>query len=450
MKVIVVGAGVVGFDVAKLLSHAEHDVVVMDVDADALEDVREKLDVMTLHGNGTSSTALQEAGVEGADILIAVTAIDEVNIVACMLADRLGVETTVARVRSGELSRTKSVLKSSDFGIDLVIHPEESAASEISRLIRRASATDVLSMADGNLQLVGLRIDPDADVLDKPLSEVAASQPGVKFRVVAIVRGIRTILPTGDDKLRKGDQIFVMARPPDIPDVLRLMGKSDRKISNVMILGGTAVGAKVALELSRDKDVNVRIVEPDLDRATELADVLDRCLVIRGEATDIDLLVTEGLPGMDAFVAVTDNEESNLVTCLLAKHLGVYKTVALLSQGAYIPISQSIGLDAAVNKKMAVSREIMRFLHATHVHSVATVHGLDAEILEIEAGAGAKITRKTLSRSRMPRGVLIGAVRKGDTVEVATGHTQVEAGDKAYVFVLPVAISSVEAMFKGE
>ncbi len=448
MKIIIVGAGVVGFDVAKLLSNADHDVIVMDMDGDALVSVRDKLDVMTLQGNGTSSTALQEAGVDGADILIAVTAIDEVNIVACMLADRLGVKTTVARVRSGELSRTQSVLKSSDFGIDLVIHPEESAASEVARLIRRASATDVLSMADGKLQLVGLRLDPDASVLDIPLRDVARSRSELKFRVVALVRGIRTLLPTGAEKLRKGDQVFVMGRPQDIPDVLRLLGKSDRKISNVMILGGNAVGAKVALELSRDKDMHVRVVEPDLERATELADVLDRCLVIRGEATDIDLLVTEGLPNMDAFVAVTDNEESNLVTCLLAKHLGVYKTVALLSQGAYIPISQSIGLDAAVNKKMAVSSEIMRFLHATHVHSVATVHGLDAEILEIEAGNGAPITKKTLSKISMPRGILIGAILKGDSVEVATGHTQVNAGDKAYVFALPRAIHDIEAMFK--
>ncbi|MEQ9103968.1 MAG: Trk system potassium transporter TrkA [Rhodothermales bacterium] len=447
MKAIVIGAGVVGFDVAKLLSQSDHDVVVVDLESEELAHVADKLDVLTLQGNGTSATVLEDAGVRQADILVAVTAIDEVNIIACMLADRMGVPTTVARVRSSELSRTQSVLKSSDFGIDLVIHPEESVASEITRLIRRASATDVLSMADGQLHLVGLRLDPDAEVIGKTLQEVVADLPDIRFRVMAIVRGIRTLLPTGTERFRKGDQVFVLARPNEIPPVTRLLGKSDRRISNIMILGGTDVGAKVALSLSSEKNKRVKLVEPDRERAEELADLLPGCLVIHGSATDIDLLVTEGLSDMDAFVAVTDDEESNLVSCLLAKHLQVHKTVALLSQAAYIPISQSIGLDAAVNKKLAVSREILRFLRGKHIKSVATVHGMDAEILEIEAGTRSDITRNPLKSLNLPSGMLIGAVIHSDGVEVATGHTSIREGDRAYVFVMPKMVSKLEALF---
>lgn len=449
MKAIVVGAGVVGFDVAKLLSQSDNDVIVVDLDHDELNHVREKLDVMTVHGNGTSSTVLEEAGVREADIMIAVTAIDEVNIIACMLADRMGVPTTVARVRSSELSRTESVLKSSDFGIDLVIHPEESAAAEVTRLIRRASATDVLTMADGRLHLVGLRLDPDSPVLGRSLVDVVRDHPELRFRVMGIARGIRTILPGGNERFRKGDQVFVLARPKDIPKVLSIMGKADHKMNDIMILGGTDVGAKVALALSKDKDKRVKLVEPNRERAIELADVLPSCLLIHGQATDIDLLVTEGLSDMDAFVAVTDNEESNLVTCLLAKHLQVHKTVALLSQGAYIPISQSIGLDAAVNKKLAVSREIMRFLRGKHVKSVATVHGMDAEILEIEASDRARITKDSLMNLNLPAGILIGAVLHGSDLEVAAGLTRIQAGDRAYVFVLPAMVAKAEALFAG-
>jgi len=449
MKAIVVGAGVVGFDVAKLLSQSDNDVIVVDVDQDELDHVRDKLDVMTVHGNGTSSTVLEEAGVRAADIMIAVTAIDEVNIIACMLADRMGVPTTVARVRSSELSRTESVLKSSDFGIDLVIHPEESAAAEVTRLIRRASATDVLTMADSRLHLVGLRLDPDSPVLGRSLVDVARDHPDLRFRVMGIARGIRTILPGGNERFRKGDQVFVLARPKDIPQVLSIVGKADHKMSDIMILGGTDVGAKVALALSQDKNKRVKLVEPDKERAIELADVLPSCLVIHGEATDIDLLVTEGLSDMDAFVAVTDDEESNLVTCLLAKHLQVHKTVALLSQGAYIPISQSIGLDAAVNKKLAVSREIMRFLRGKHVKSVATVHGMDAEILEIEASDRARITKDSLMNLKLPNGILIGAVLHGSELEVAAGLTRIQPGDRAYVFVMPAMVAKAEALFAG-
>ena len=212
MRAIVVGAGVVGFDVAKLLSQAEHDVVVIDYDPEALSHINDKLDVMTVCGNGTSTSILEEAGIRDARILIAVTAIDEVNIIACMLADRLGVETTIARVRSDELSNTKAVLNASDFGIDLVIHPEESAAEEIVRLIRRASATDIVMIAGDRLHLVGLRLDPDSPVLGKSLRDVVSGGGNSSFRVMAITRGIRTILPNGDERFRKNDQVFVFCR----------------------------------------------------------------------------------------------------------------------------------------------------------------------------------------------------------------------------------------------
>lgn len=447
MKVVVVGAGEVGFDVARLLEMGQHDVVVIDVNADALQHVQERLDVMTIQGNGTSATVLSQAGIREADLLIAVTTIDEVNIIACMMADRLGVGTTVARIRSEELKGEETVLSARDLGIDVVIHPEESAAAEVARLIRRASATDMLTFADGRLHLVGIRLDADAPVIGMSMQELAARAPHIRFRIMAVVRGIRTILPRGREVLRKNDQVFVLSLPKYLPPIIRMMGKSERRLEEIMILGGTKVGAKVALLLSGIKGLRVKLIEPDRERAERLAEALPHCLVIHGSATDIDLLVTEGLSDMDAFVAVTEDEESNLVTCLLAKHLGVKKTVALLSKAAYIPISQSIGLDAAVSVKLAVSREIMRFLRGKHVLSVATVHGMDAEILEMEADAHSPITRAPLKDLTLPRGILIGAVTSGSHLEIATGDTKIEPKEQAIVFVLPDMIDEVEKLF---
>lgn len=448
MRVIVIGAGEVGFDVARMLAQEQHDVVVIDVDSEALDQVRDRLDVMALQGNGTSAEILVEAGIENADLLIAVTAIDEVNVIACMMADRLGIETTVARVRSDEFSRSKAVLKATDFGIDLVIHPEESAAAEVTRLIRRASATDVLTFCDERIQLVGMRVDEHSPVRGKTLRELAIEHPEVTFRIMAIGRGIRTVLPRGDEKIHRNDQVFVMARPKYIPPIARFMGKSEARIQHVMILGGTQVGARIAAQLSSSKNKRIKLVEPDRERAQRLAEDLKDVLVIHGDATDIDLLALEGLGEMDAFVAVTDDEESNLVTCLMAKHLGVQKTVALLSKGAYIPISQTIGLDAAVSKKLAVSREVLRFLRGKHVLSVATVHGLDAEILKIEAAPRSKVTKAPLKELTLPPGVLIGAVMhtNGD-VEVATGDTEIAPGDRSIVFVMPGTIHEAETLF---
>lgn len=441
------GAGEVGFDVARMLALEQHDVVVVDLRADALDVIREKLDVMTVQGSATSAHILEEAGIRRANMLIAVTAVDEVNIITCMLGKRLGAGTTIARVRADALSSSNSILKADDFGIDLVIHPEESAAAEVARLIRRAGASDVLPFAEGRLHLVGMRLEPTSPAVGRTLREVAQEGAAYTFRVMAIGRGIRTILPRGDEKLRANDQVFVLAQPNQIPHVARLIGKTERKIQHVMILGGSPVGARVAQHLLNSKFKRIKLIEPSRERAERLAEELEDVLVIHGEATDIDLLAVEGLGEMDAFVAVTDDEESNLVTCLLAKHLGVQKTVALLSKPAYVPISQSIGLDAAVSKKLAVSREVMRFLRRKHVLAVATVQGLDAEILEIEAKARSPVTRSPLKDLPLPRGVLIGAVIDSRSARVAVGETQINPGDRAIVFAMPGNVADVERYF---
>ncbi|BBM68919.1 Trk system potassium transporter TrkA [Rhodothermus marinus] len=447
MRVVIIGAGEVGFDVARTLSLEQHDVVVVDTDPTVLEQVAQRLDVLTVQGSGTSIHTLEAAGIREADMLIAVTAIDEVNLIACMIADRLGVPTTVARVRSDVLGRAESVLQASELGIDLLIHPEESTAAEIVRLIRRAGATDVLNFCDGRLQLVGMRLDPGAPVLGRSLRELAAELAPLRFRVMAISRGFRTILPHGDERLQRNDQIFVLARPDEIPVIARAMGKLEAPIQRIMILGGTKVGAQVARQLGDEKNRQIKLIEPDREQAEQLAEELEHVLVLHGDVTDIDLLVSEGLGEMDAFVAVTDDEESNLVTCLMAKHLGVRKTVALLSKTAYVPISQAIGLDAAVSQKLAVSREILRFLRGRHVLSVATVYGLNAEILEIEAKPRAPIVRKPLKALKLPRGVLIGALLRNGQVEIATGDTQIQEGDRAIVFVTPDQLAEVERLF---
>lgn len=447
MRVVVVGAGEVGFDVARMLAFEQHDVTVIDIEPGVLQRVREKLDVMTVQGNGTSALVLEQAGIQEADMLVAVTAVDEVNLIACMMADRLGVPTTIARTRSDEIARAHSVLQAKDFGIDLVIHPEESAAVEVTRLIERAAATDVLTFCEGALHLVGMRIDRDAPVLGQTLQEVAAGHPELEFRIQAVVRGVRTLLPRGDERIQPNDQVFVLTRPKDVTPVARVMGKAEARMQHVMVLGGTRVGAGVAMRLGAQGGKRIKLIEPDRERAETLAAQLGDVLVLQGDTTDIDLLVREGLGEMDAVVAVTNDEESNLVTCLMAKHLGVRKTVGLLSKAAYIPFGQTIGLDAAVSKKLAVAREVRRYLRGKHVLSVATVHGLDAEILEIEAVPEAPVTRRPLKDLDLPDGILFGAIQHNGTAEIATGTTHVTAGDRAIVFVLPEQVEAVEALF---
>ena len=451
MRVIIVGAGEVGYDIAQMLSGEGHDVVVIERDEERVGAVREKLDVMALIGNGAASETLKAAGIHRADMLIAVTTVDEVNIIACMMADRLGVETTIARIRSSEYTDAQSVLSAGDFGIDFVIHPEESAAEEAARLIRRAGATDALAFADGKLQLLGMKIEAQSPVTGRKLKEFANSYANLHYRIMAIRRGGRTILPRGDEKLRRDDQVFILAFTENIPRVSQiLLGKQDRGIDHVMILGGGHVGARLARTLcqkNKKKKGSIKLIEPDRERARHLAETIKDVLVIHGDPTDIDLLGAEGLSDMDAVASVTHDEESNLVTALMAKQSGVRKTVALLSKRAYIPISQTIGLDAAINVKLAVSAEVSRFLRGKHVLSVATIHGVNAEILELRAHEGSGITKGALKDISVPKGALIGATIDGDKVEIATGKTTVHPGQSAIVFTLPHLTEKVERLF---
>ncbi len=455
MRAIVVGAGDVGYDVARLLSLQRHDVTVVDTDPEKIDHVRDTLDVLAVVGSGTSAAALREARIEEADLMVAVTDIDEVNLIASMLAERVGKSsahtTTIARVRGDEFTGPDSVLRLDDFGIDHIIHPEQSTANEVVSLLRRAAATDVIEFVGGRLQLVGIRVDPEASVVGRTLVEISRMS-ALPFRIMGISRGVRTIVPSGDATVQGGDQVFVLVESGRVAEVARVLGKEAGRLRHVMILGGTNVGERVAAGLvgrsRKEGGMEVKIVEAARARAEYLAETVEGALVIHGDPADIDLLVREGLAETDALVALTADEESNLVSCLMAKHLEVRKTVALLSKSAYIPISQSIGLDAAVSQKLAVSREVLRFLRGSHVRSVATVHGLDAEILELVADVGSPITRAPLAQQRLPKGVLLGAV-VGDRVEIATGRTHIRPGQRAVVFATPERVGDVEPLFSA-
>ncbi|GAB5534049.1 MAG: Trk system potassium transporter TrkA [Rubricoccaceae bacterium] len=458
MRVIIVGAGDVGYDVARLLSLQRHDVTVVDMDSEKIANVRDTLDVLAVQGSGTSAKTLHEARIDDADLLVAVTDVDEVNIIASMLAERVGKSSddtiTIARVRSDEFTGDDAVLTLRDFGIDHIIHPEQSTANEVVSLLRRAAATDVLDFCAERVQLVGIRIDRDSPVVGMTLIELAQSSP-LPFRVMGISRGVRTIVPSGDSTIQGNDQVFVLVETGRMTDVATVLGKEAGRLRHIMILGGTNVGARVAAgltaRLGRNRwngGMEVKLVESDRARAEYLAETIEGALIIHGDPADIDLLAREGLGETDALVAVTEDEESNLVSCLMAKHLEVRKTIALLSKSAYIPISQSIGLDAAVSQKLAVSREVLRYLRGSHVRSAATVHGLDAEILELVADEGSRITRAPLMKMRLPKGILLGAV-VGRHVEIATGRTHVQAGDRVVVFATPQRVNDVEPLFSA-
>ena len=449
MKIVIIGAGEIGYDLASVLSKEQHDVIVLDRDKECLDKVSENLDVLTHEGNATSAKDLVDTGVKDADILIAVTSIDEVNMIASMMSKRLGAQMVIARVRSDELSRPNAPLKPSDLGIDVMIHPEQSAAHEIVRLVKRASASDLINLADGKMQMIGLRIGKNSPLVGKSLSDYAEEYSDLTFRVVAISRKGLTIIPSGSVNIQALDQIFILAKTETIPSIVKTTGKPDVEIERVMIAGGTPIGAMIARILCQeDKNWNIKLIEPDYDTAVELAQELKDVLVLNGNPTDPDLLAAEGITDTDAFISVTDDEESNIISCLMAKHLEVKKTVALVSKSDYIPLSQTIGLDAAINKKSAASNEIHRHVRGGRVISVTALQGTKAEVIELQAAPKSKITKKPIHKIKFPEGCVVGGILSNGSTNIATGKSQIQPNDRVIIFCLPKAIDKVTSLFK--
>lgn len=449
MKIVIIGAGEIGYDLANTLAAEQHDVVVVDRNRDRLKRVSNNLDVLCHEGNATSAQDLVEAGVKDADIVISVTSIDEVNMIASMLSKRLGAAKVIARIRSDELSRPDTPLKPIDLGIDVIIHPELSAAEEIVSLIKRASASDLVNLADGKMQLIGLRINKDSPLVGLSLSEYARRHADITFRVTAIARKGMTLIPTGSVTIQALDQIFILAKTETIPEVIKTTGRPETEINRVMIAGGTAVGMMIArILMKEEKSWNIKLIEPDYDTAVQLAQELEDVLVLSGNPTDPDLLASEGITDTDAFVSVTADEESNIISCLMAKHLEVKKTVALISRPDYIPLSQTIGLDAAVNKKTAASNEIHRHVRGGRVISVTALRGIKAEVIELQATEDSRIVKKPIHRISFPDGCVVGGILRGGMVEIATGQSQIRPGDRVIIFCLPEAVYQITALFK--
>lgn len=451
MKIIIIGAGEIGYDLASVLSKEKHDVIVLDHEKESLTKVSEKLDVLVKEGNATSATDLNKSGVSQADIVISVTSVDEVNMIASMISKKLGAKMVIARVRNDEFSQKDSPLKATDLGIDMMINPELSAAQEIAQLLKRSAASDVINLADDMMQLIGIRLDRNAPIIGKTLIEYASENSEITFRVVAIARRGRTLMPRGPMKLQTFDQIFILAKTEDIPAIIETTGKSETDLNRIMIAGGSGIGTTIARILCGDskKNWSVKLIEPDYERAEELAIELKNAMILHGNPTDPDLLASEGITDMDAFIAVTDDEESNIISCLMAKHLDVKKTVALVSKPDFIPLAQTIGLDAVVNKKVAASNEIHRHVRRGQVISVTELRGIKAEVIELLAAEKSKVIGKQIQKLKLPDGCIIGGVLCQGSVEIATGKTEIKSGDRVMVFCLPEAIEKITKLFSN-
>lgn len=447
MKIIIAGAGDVGFHLAKLLSYESQDTYIIDYDGDKLNYINNHLDVIAKKGDATSIKLLKEIGIDSADLLLAVTESQNTNFAISVIGKSLGAKKTIARISNPEFLSNETV-DFKKFGVDFMISPEDLAAKEIKQLLNQSSFNDTVAFENGVFNVMGTMLGYKSPILDLTVKEAKEKFCLVDFITIAIKReGVsQTIIPRGDTTYKLNDQVYFSVPNYSIDKLYGIIGKEHIDIKNVMILGGSRVGRKTARKLCKD-DFKVKLVEKNKDKAFALAEELRNTLVIYGDGRDLELLEEENIREMDAFVAVTGDSETNIMSCLVAKSKGVKKTVALVENMDYINISQTIGIDTLINKKLIAASNIFRHIRKGEILALANLHNVDAEVFEFEVQPNAKVTKKIIKELRFPREAIIGGVIRNGKALMSFGDFQLQSGDKAIVFCLPESITIVEDLF---
>lgn len=444
MKIIIAGAGEVGQHLAKMLSGEDHDITVIDSDAKLLDDLAGLADIVAIEGDCTTFAALRKASVRKADLFIAVNHEENINILSAILAKQLGARKSIARIDNNEYLEPNNKEMFMNLGIDYLFYPERVAAREVINLLGHTSTTEYVDFSGGKLSLVVFPIDATSEFTGRTVGEVRA-MAGEDFRPVAISHDNRTIIPHSRDRFYEGDTVYIIANAAAARKVTGYSGKTNVVIRNLMILGGSRIGVRIASELQ--DELNVKLIEYNADKAYKLAEMLEKTLIINEDGRDIDAMMEEGITSMDAFVAVTGRAETNILTAMLAKRMGVKKVIAEVENLTYINLAESIGIDTIINKKQITASRIFRFTMDTDVQAIKCLTGSEAEVLEFVVKPEAPITRSTLRTAGFPNDAIIGGIVRGDKVFIPNADFRVNAYDRAVVFALPAAIPKIGKYF---
>jgi trk system potassium uptake protein TrkA len=443
---MIVGAGQVGYHLAETLSQENQDVVVIDSNPERAEHIGDRLDVLAVAGNGASIRVLETAGVADAKLFLAVTNKDEVNIIGCLAAHRLGVEQKVARISSPEFYVEGSVLSREHLGIDMMINPERESARETFELLSTEAATELVSFAKGKVFLIGMRVMPDAPVAGKTISQLDEELRGRAYTTVAISRDGETEIPSGSSRIEADDLIFLVSPADQMAGLPALAGYEPYRLRRVMIAGGSQEAVYLARILT-EHEVAYSILDIDRARCVELSSMLPDALVLQGDATDAELLDMEGIAGVDGFVAYTGQDETNMLSSLLAKASGARKVVSLLHRRQYIPLANKVGIDAAVSPRLSAANSILRYLHRENVLGVVALGGIDAEAIEVRIGSDSRALGRPFRSLDIPDGGVVGAIIRGRKVITPRGDDAVRAGDHVVLFSLPGTMAKLERLF---
>lgn len=446
-KIVIVGAGSVGFYLAKTLIEMGNDISIIDINPDMVQRAKQELDALVIEGHGAQTDTLEEAQVESADLFLAVTRIDEINIIASMKANKINPNAKIlARVRSGDYQAQNALLDLNELGIERVINPEQIAAQEIQHLVQHATAQEIMTYNHGKVYMVALTPTNDCKIMNKALRELGTDYDQLPFRTVAIDRDGETIIPSGDHIFRPGDKIFVICLEEKLNEMYEMCGfKQKKKINTVMIMGAGKLGRLVADKLKYQ--FSVRLLDHRKTKLAMTSKELPDVLLLHADGLDVDFLESEGIGEFDALIALTDDETTNLFAGLIAKRKGVDKVIVHINSPDYIPLVKGLGITSVVSKNLSTVDAFMRYVVRGQVHSVMMLEGIDTEVIELSPAADSKIIGIPLKDIDFPPDSVVGGIIKPDGEEIATGSSVIQTHDRAIVFARAARVNDVEELF---
>lgn len=446
MKIVITGARAIGSHLAKLLSRNNEDVTLIDEDGERLSQLAADYDILTIQAPPCSLATMREVGVQKADLFIAVTSDENQNVQACIMAKALGAKKTVAKVEDKEYILEENISFYKDLGLSSIIYPEMLAAKDIINGLKMSWVRQRWDVHGGALVMLGIKLREECTILGRPLKDICG--PDDPYHIVAIKRQGETIIPGGYDTLQLYDLAYFMTKKQYIPTIRKIVGKEGyADVKRVMFMGGGKTCVRSILSLP--EYMQAKIVEQDEARCNALNEILgDRCLVINGDGRDTSTLVEEGIKGIEAFVALTGNSETNILACLTAKKLGVRKTVAQVENIDYVSMAESLDIGTIINKKAIAASHIYQMMLDENVSNMRFLTSIQSDAAEFIAMEGSRVTKKPVKDLSLPRGVTIGGLVRGDEGMLVSGNTQIQAGDSVVVFVHGANITRVEDMFK--
>jgi trk system potassium uptake protein TrkA len=446
VKIIVIGAGEVGFHIAGRLALESKDVVVVDCNEEALQRLRDSIDVQTVAGSGSSPATLESAGIRDAEIMLAVTDSDEVNLVACLLADTLAPAIKkLARLRGADFDRYHEDFKANAPHIDTVINPDIEVVRTIERLMRMPGAVDVAEFAEGRIKFIGVRLEADTPLDGLKLAEMATVFPENRPLIAAVVREEQLIIPTGESHLRAGDLVYFICEEKNLIRQLAIFDKQAAAAKRVLIVGGGRIGCRLALKLEAD-GLACKMIEKQAERCNYLAERLDRTIVLRGDGSDQSLLMEENIGQTDLVITLTSDEETNILASLLAKRLGAANTITRIDKFSYFPLMSAIGLEQVVSPRLSAINSILQHIRRGKVLSAISIKGEAGEVMEALALPTSDIVAKPLKKIAFPKGAMVAGIIRQEAIIIPDGNSVIRPDDRIIIFATRKAVRGVEKM----